>query len=77
MQNMISVNRGPKSYSVLFDINNESQDFENIRVQAHGEPPLALKPHDIEALKDIIAAEVIVAVASAAALYKEGNPVLN
>jgi len=77
MQNMIRVNRGPKSYSVLFDISNELKDVENIRVQAHGEPPLALKPHDIEVLKDIIAQEVIVAVASATALYKAGNAVLN
>lgn len=78
MQNMISVARGPKAFRVFFDVNREAMDFDNISVRDESnEPVLTLHRADIDALKDIIAAEVILAATEAAAMFKGGNPVLN
>jgi len=78
MQNMISVNRGPKSYRVFFNVNRESMDFDNIAVHDEWDEPVrSLQPQDIEALKDIIAQEVILATMEVAAMFKSGNVLHN
>lgn len=78
MQNMISVNRGPKAYRVFFDVNREAMDFDNIAVHdERNEPVRSLQPQDIEALKDIIAQEVILAAMEATAMVKAGNVLRN
>lgn len=74
MQNMISVARGSKTYRVFFDANMETKDFENIRVRdEHNEPVLTLYREDIDALKDLIAEEVILATMELAAEFKAGT----
>lgn len=78
MQNMISVNRGIKSYRVFFDVNREKMDFDNIKVRdEHNQPVLTLHREDIDALKDLIAEEVILAAAEATAMIKAGNVLCN
>ena len=74
MQNMISVARGEQTFKVFFDMNRETQDFENINVRdGNGEPVLTLYRADIEALKELIAEEVILATVQLTAAFKSGN----
>jgi len=74
MQNMISVARGQQTFKVFFDMNRETQDLENINVrEGNGEPVLTLYRADIEALKELIAEEVILATVQLTAAFKSGN----
>lgn len=78
MQNMISVNRGIKSFRVFFDVNRDKMDFDNIRVRdEYGEPVLTLHRQDIDALKDLIAEEVILAAEEMTQMIKAGNVLCN
>lgn len=78
MDNMISVLKDDRHFRVFFNINRERQDFENIRVRdSNNEPVLTLRAPDIEALKDIIAEEVILATMQATNAFKDGTFLAN
>lgn len=77
MDSMIRVEKNGKPFRVFFTINRERQDFENIRVRDGENKPLTIMHRDdIEALKDIIAQEIIVATGQLAAMYGDRLPPL-
>lgn len=60
MQNMIRLKIGGKEYDCFFSINRESKDFESISFRdPAGESLLAIFDDELEAIKDVIAQEII------------------
>lgn len=74
MQNMVTLYKGDALYKVFFDTNRETQDFENIRIRdASGEPLLVVNREELDAIKDCIAQEIILATMDLAAEFKAGT----
>lgn len=60
MQNMIRLKIGGKEYNCFFSINRESKDFEGISLRdPAGEPLLEIYDDELDAIKDVIAQEII------------------
>ena len=76
MQNMIQLQRQGKLFNVFFDANRDTHDFENIRVrEVGGEPLLVVTRQDMEAIKELIAEEIILATLQLASRFKSGDAV--
>lgn len=60
MQNMIRLKVSGVEYNCFFSINRESKDFESISLRdANNEPLLTIYEDQLEAIKDVIAQEII------------------
>lgn len=72
MQNMIKMRKGEKEYSVLFDIDWNTRDFDNINVR-DGKHLIAIDETETELIKDLIALEMQFANMELASAYKVGT----
>lgn len=72
MRNMIQLAKGDATYSVFFDFNRETQDFDNVIVKL-GRFTVPVGNEEMEQLKDTIALEVQLSAIELAAIYKSGQ----
>lgn len=75
MQNMIQLQKRGKLFNVFFDMNRETEDFDNILVRTSSGETLQLSPEDLEKIKDLITEEVVASTMELALAFKSGTMV--
>jgi hypothetical protein len=68
MQSMIHLANG---YDVFFDLNHDTQDFDNIKVKHKG-IAIPVMNEEIDSIKDTIAMELNLAIMELAKVYSDG-----
>jgi hypothetical protein len=72
MQNMIQLAKGKHKFDVFFDMNRDTQDFENVKVKFQGKI-VPVPDTEMEELKDTIALEWNLSVIELAKIYQSGQ----